>query len=222
MIFVLESIARGKLKLSNPKKKPKFRRDKEAKKQLIIRTFLDLIEEKGYQNVSTNQIAEKADISIGTIYNYFNDKADILNHSFQMNIEEFGNPADFIDMIQHHDEIKAHHFIKYYLENHRQDFKLNEAIDQALVLNKDVFHNYQANIKESIIKFAEYFPKETAFSKKFSISNLSKAIMLSLNHIDSLVHQYLFRETVFDSDEELIHYLVDLFMNTLTYFKIGT
>ena len=55
---------------SNNEKK-KFTRDKKGKIKKIIDITLDLIAEKGYDNISTNQIAAASNISIGTIYRYF-------------------------------------------------------------------------------------------------------------------------------------------------------
>ena len=54
---------------------PKFHRDKEGKIKLIIETFVRLINQKSYTNVSTNLVAKEAGLSIGTVYNYFKRKS---------------------------------------------------------------------------------------------------------------------------------------------------
>jgi len=48
------------------------------KKKLILDIALKLFAEKGYATTSTNQIIEKAGISKGLLYNYFESKEDIL------------------------------------------------------------------------------------------------------------------------------------------------
>ncbi|MHA1463373.1 MAG: TetR/AcrR family transcriptional regulator, partial [Candidatus Heimdallarchaeota archaeon] len=63
---------------------PKFHRDKEGKIKLIIETFVRLINQKSYTNVSTNLVAKEAGLSIGTVYNYFKSKEDILQAAFQV------------------------------------------------------------------------------------------------------------------------------------------
>ena len=50
-----------------------------ARKKLIKKTALGLFSEKGYANVSTNEIAKEANISIGSLYRYFPNKKEIYN-----------------------------------------------------------------------------------------------------------------------------------------------
>ena len=49
------------------------------KKEKIKDVAIKLFSENGYHNVSTNEIAKSAGISIGTLYNYFSDKKAIYN-----------------------------------------------------------------------------------------------------------------------------------------------
>ena len=48
------------------------------KKERIIKCGFDLICEKGYYNTNTAEIAKKANVSTGIVYQYFKDKHDIL------------------------------------------------------------------------------------------------------------------------------------------------
>ena len=48
-----------------------------AKKKAIMITAKEMFLEKGYLSTNTNEIAEKAGISVGTLYSYFKDKRDI-------------------------------------------------------------------------------------------------------------------------------------------------
>ena len=61
------------MKTKEPKQKntrvPKQKRSI-AKKNLIKRTALLLFSEKSYANVSTNEIAKTAGVSIGSLYSY--------------------------------------------------------------------------------------------------------------------------------------------------------
>jgi TetR/AcrR family transcriptional regulator len=51
---------------------------KEARKQLIINAAWKLFDEKGFETTTVDEIAEAAELSKGTIYNYFASKYDIL------------------------------------------------------------------------------------------------------------------------------------------------
>jgi AcrR family transcriptional regulator len=49
--------------------------DRQQRKEKILSAAIELIEEKGFETTTMDDIAEKADISKGTLYLYFNDKA---------------------------------------------------------------------------------------------------------------------------------------------------
>ena len=53
---------------------------RQEKKDLILRTALILFAEEGYHASSVNKIADKANISKGLIYNYFESKEDLLRN----------------------------------------------------------------------------------------------------------------------------------------------
>ncbi|MHA1585550.1 MAG: TetR/AcrR family transcriptional regulator [Promethearchaeota archaeon] len=206
--------------VQNEQKPPKFHRNKEAKIKLIIDTFLDLVEKKGYANVSTNQVAKNAGISIGTIYKYFENKADILDQGFQTSISDFGEMPDFIEMITEHNENKIRSFIQRFLGSHRAHYKLNEAIDQATILNQEIFHKFQDNIEKTIRQFATYVSKNDHRFSNISIDELVKALMISINTIDNIIHQHLFRRKIFETDDNLIEYLTQHFIFTLNYYNL--
>jgi AcrR family transcriptional regulator len=53
---------------------------RQEKKDLILRTALIVFAEEGYHACSVNKIADKANISKGLIYNYFESKEDLLRN----------------------------------------------------------------------------------------------------------------------------------------------
>jgi AcrR family transcriptional regulator len=53
-------------------------RKKEETRKNIITSALELFKEKGFQETLVEEISEKADVSKGTLYNYFSDKESIL------------------------------------------------------------------------------------------------------------------------------------------------
>ena len=54
-------------------------RDKTDKRTAILAAALDLIAEQGFQGSPMSQVAQRADIGVGTIYRYFDGKDDLLN-----------------------------------------------------------------------------------------------------------------------------------------------
>ena len=54
-----------------------------AKKEKIIASGFELICQNGYYNTNTAEIAKKAGVSTGIIYQYFEDKYDIFMNALQ-------------------------------------------------------------------------------------------------------------------------------------------
>ncbi|MBF7096999.1 TetR/AcrR family transcriptional regulator [Alkalibacter mobilis] len=60
-------------------------------KEKIYKTALELLEANGYENIRIEDICQKADVSIGSFYNYFNSKNDILELIFKQADDYFKN-----------------------------------------------------------------------------------------------------------------------------------
>ncbi|MFP3866591.1 MAG: TetR/AcrR family transcriptional regulator [Desulfobacteraceae bacterium] len=58
-------------------KLPRREREKLRQRQDILDAALDLFSQKGYHNVSVQEIAEKAEFAIGTLYKFFQNKEDL-------------------------------------------------------------------------------------------------------------------------------------------------
>lgn len=54
-----------------------------SKKKIILIAAISVIAEKGYQESSIKDIADKAEISVGSIYSYFKNKQEILAEIYQ-------------------------------------------------------------------------------------------------------------------------------------------
>lgn len=63
-------------------------RKKVATRRLLARTALDLFEERGFDDVSVAEIAEAADLSKKTVFNYFAVKEDVILGSTRNRIGE--------------------------------------------------------------------------------------------------------------------------------------
>jgi AcrR family transcriptional regulator len=65
-------------------------RKKEETRESIIDCAVKLFREKGFHETSMEEIAERSDVSKGTLYNYFKDKESILVGYFQIVIVGYG------------------------------------------------------------------------------------------------------------------------------------
>lgn len=62
----------------------------------IYRMGIDLIKEHGYENITVEDIATKANVSIGTFYHYFKSKFDLLGEIFDHGDRYFEEKAPVI------------------------------------------------------------------------------------------------------------------------------
>lgn len=68
----------------SPRKKEDFEKIKEASREKILRAAFKLFAQKGYSTTSVESIAQKARISKGLVYHYFDGKEDILKGIFSI------------------------------------------------------------------------------------------------------------------------------------------
>lgn len=84
---------------------------REKEKELILKASLELVEESGYRNITVRKIALKCNRAHGTIYNYFDNKDEILlslvdkgfnilkQHLHAINREELSKKQNFVNML---------------------------------------------------------------------------------------------------------------------------
>src|ERR1044072_1533653 len=76
-----------KFKEKAPRSKPSQARGKE-RVRLILAAALDLYQEKGVEDVTTNDIAQRAKIPIGSLYRYYPNKDSIIAALTELYIED--------------------------------------------------------------------------------------------------------------------------------------
>ncbi len=60
------------------------------KKQKIILTMLELVVEQGVHATPMSQVAKEANVAVGTIYHYFDNKNQIIEEIYSMICQDFG------------------------------------------------------------------------------------------------------------------------------------
>lgn len=111
---------------------------KSIKKNLIVQSAIEIFSQHGFRNSSISEIAQKANVAEGTIYQYFKNKEDLF---FSIPIEktkEFCRELDlYLEGIDGAlNKIKK--FIWYYL----YFFKMNPEYSRMLMLEMRVSKNF--------------------------------------------------------------------------------
>ncbi|RJR38591.1 MAG: TetR/AcrR family transcriptional regulator, partial [Deltaproteobacteria bacterium] len=100
------------------RKLPRREREKLRQRQEMLAAALDLFSQKGYHKVSMQEIAEKAEFAIGTLYKFFQSKEDLYKALFSDlcdNFEEaltraIEEPADEIEKLRNYVRTKVEIF----------------------------------------------------------------------------------------------------------------
>lgn len=162
------------------------------KKEKIIKAGFELICDKGYYNTNTAEIAKSAGVSTGIVYQYFNDKHDIL-------IEGIKKYANFIffpmlftskeNLTKENIHIELKDMIDKFIKNHRLSKTAHEEIMSMIHLDKEVaeiFHNSEVEMTKTVTDFL--------LKSGFKVENLKEKVHISINLIDDLCHEIVYHK----------------------------
>jgi len=125
------------------------------KKEQIRDAAVDVISENGFYNTRMQDIADQAGLAVGTIYNYFSNKDDVLEYIFIIEMEK---------RIKMLDELKSENMptkklIGKFLEKQFESLVIRPHLGRVIVREKDFSkHSESKKIKEfmqTIIKSME-------------------------------------------------------------------
>lgn len=176
-----------------PRTKEQYEQIRTEKRQLIKESALKLFAEKGYDATSISEIAKKAEISKGLLYNYFASKDDLLKTIWDDLIEEFevmidpNNDGNVTDA-------EAENFIDAtfeMLKNKREEMKLYYQLSfQPNVVNF-LYNKYDISETQKRQKFIfGYFIQKIPFLQNefgfFSIASFFKGLFMVATYTEGI------------------------------------
>lgn len=105
----------------------------EDKKEIIRKAAVKVIAKDGFYNTKTSKIADQAGVAVGTIYNYFNSKDEILEYIFNV---EFKKRINLLNELNDKD-LPIKEKLKIFIENHFKEIRENLDTAQILVREKE-------------------------------------------------------------------------------------
>ncbi len=170
--------------------------------------------QNGYHNTSSNEIAKKADVSIGTFYSYFKDKkelyaelvGDIYGYVINETSSAMNNIPDDTD-----DRELAELAIAMLLKSHyyRKDFQKEIA---SLSCQSEEFRAIEDQYKSHVPDFFLGMIEKCGVGLRIKDIDLSARIILTT--VESVIH-----ETVFNGDgsqdDKVVKELADLVLRYL-------
>ncbi|AYO31932.1 TetR/AcrR family transcriptional regulator [Biomaibacter acetigenes] len=99
------------------------------KKELIRKAAIDVIAENGFFNAAVDRIAARAGVAVGTVYNYFEKKEDILDYIFQV---EYEKRVSFLEDLKKRDTGPVEK-IREIMNMHFSEMKKNPNLARVLL-----------------------------------------------------------------------------------------
>lgn len=172
-------------------REPKQKRAIE-KKEKIIEAGFELICDNGYYNTNTAEIAKKAGVSTGIIYQYFTDKHDILMEGLQIHGNEIFFPILTFD-IENYDiknfEYDLEKLIDNQIKNHKLSKKAHEEITAMIHTDEEVAKFFYQKELEATEKI-----KNVLIKNHFKNDQLNEKVHIMIGLIDNLCHEVVYHK----------------------------
>lgn len=128
-----------------------------SKKMDITKAAAKVFAREGYHNTKVQMIADELQVSVGTIYNYFKSKEEILQYIFQI---EYERRLEFIEKVEKQD-ISPLEKLRLFLENHfdliRKDSDIGKVMFQEVLFELKITN---ACLKEYEIKIITWIKQK--------------------------------------------------------------
>ncbi len=200
------------------RKKPAQRRSKETVED-IFNAAAQVFAEKGYAQTTTDRIAEKAGISIGSLYQYFPNKDSIMVGIIERHIEEMKVFVDeIISQIQGPENINRQmirNFTDLMLEHHDQEPELHRVLFEESPLP----HSVKVAVNHMEEWVAKGFGEILRKSSNSRVKNPELAIRVVVRTIEALTHWYVLDTNEDISRNDFIDELVDMISGYLLISK---
>lgn len=183
--------------------------------QNIIQSAEELFAKKGLASVTTNHIAKKAGVPIGSVYQYFKDKNAILVTILHKDLEEMSQIVDERIAAKHTSFIKAVSQVALCIEQELHQRPLFKALVYEELGNVDAKFRHKLKKDEAALELVwqrlmsylvqTYFPSLTAETSRFASLILGELIYSYVTLVDKLAPT--------SSKETLLQHMVCMFKN---------
>ena len=189
-------------------------RDKEGKIKLIFKTFAKLVNERGYDQLSTRHIAETANISIGTVYHYFPQGKHEIAGGFMEYVSHDIFDPDMFNVDQQDLSAFLQNLVKKYLIIHRENLAIHRAIDQAILASPDVAENHRQSVITNLRNVVNKLRNKNLYAD-LSEQEVFQRFLLFYNLMEAIIHRHLLIHPFFENDDALEVFLVSMLHNII-------
>lgn len=173
-------------------------------KEKILDTALQLFCEKGYYKTTTNQIAEKAQISIGSLYSYFKDKdtifLEILGRYNQLFLKVHAAWAEDKERLKADKKEWLRQLITGMIKVHEVTKELNREIKILCFTKPEVAEILEKQRIKTKEQTREYF---RLFKDEIKVEDVEAAAIVMFDLISSIVDRIVFKKNDIDPERIL-------------------
>lgn len=166
---------------------PLQKRSIEKRNRIIDKGF-ELMCNNGYYNTNTAEIAKYAGVSTGIIYQYFNDKKDILIEGVKKYSNEIMFPIYML--IDENEKLPSDlkSFFKKVIETNKKMHTASRRAHQELTALEHLDEDVDKIFKDREVTFSDKL-YNLFVNNNFNKENLKEKTHLIVNLIDSLAHE---------------------------------
>lgn len=192
---------------------PLQKRSIEKRNRIIDKGF-ELMCNNGYYNTNTREIAKYAGVSTGIIYQYFNDKKDILIDGVKKYSNEIMFPIYML--IDENEKLPSDlkPFFKKVIETNKKMHTVSQRAHQELTALEHLDEDVDKIFKDSEVTFSDKL-YNLFVNNNFNKENLKEKTHLIVNLIDSLAHEEAYHKHPnldYDKMEDIV---IDSIINIL-------
>lgn len=169
-------------------KEPIQKRSIETRNKLM-KTAIKLYADKGYHNVTVDEVASSAGLSTGVAYRYFKNKKDLLLATIQyayVNIKDMAHMEDNLFMTFSTEEEKLAYIMDKFVMLHQKYYDFHEVLEGLKHSDPDVKELYDqienSAMDEVINRMKLFLPSE---------KNLPEKVHLAVSMLETYCHMRL-------------------------------
>lgn len=197
----------------------KFSRNKSEKINLIYETFFYLIQKMGYNKTSTNHVAKKANISIGTIYRYFpKGKKDIIRKYLENEMETFIETQNLSNINDDNIRDFLNHFVTDLFNRHKENRGFNMAFRSAIQSDKTLHVSYENRIFSIFENLAQDLRKKNENFEIIPEKKLVDVFVFIYNLVNAVLYHHLTVMKLYEDENKLIEFLSNIVAFSLKYY----
>ncbi len=197
---------------AQPRKLPQQDRSRLTVEAILEATTRILIEE-GYDKANTNHIAERAGISVGSLYQYFPNKEALMTALIEQHAQQMAELAEnnLNHLFDSPPEIAIPALVKVVIAAHAIDPKLHQVLSEEIPRSERSPQMQQAN--ERIAKLLRAYLAH--WSDLIQPQNLEMTVFILSCTVESLCHSAVIEHPDFVKDSQFAQEVSDLLLSYL-------